>query len=168
MRHKPSIAVYAAVVASCLALAGAALAAAAPSRYVNARYGYAIDLPTGFGPVHEADNSDGGMSKAADGQSQLSLWGENLLLDPLSADVQGRIDSATQEGWEISYRKVTDRWASWSGERDGRIFYARALLLCHDDQAGFFQLEYPSEKRDEFDPVVNGLVKSFARTDCDQ
>src|SRR6478672_5248928 len=99
---------FAALVAL-LALAGAA---AAPARYINARYGYAVDLPAGFGPVREADNSDGGLSKSADGQSQLAVWGANLLLDPLSADVQGRIDSASQEGWEISYRKVTARWAS--------------------------------------------------------
>ena len=157
-----------AALAALLALAGAALAAAAPLHYVNVRYGYAVDIPAGFGPVREADNSDGGISRSADGQSQLAVWGANLLLDPLSTDVQGRIDSASQDGWEISYRKVTDRWASWSGERNGRIFYARAIILCHDDQAGFFQLEYPSEKSDEFDAVVKGLVKSFVKTDCPQ
>ena len=154
--------------AALLALAGAALAAAAPLHYVNVRYGYAVDLPSGFGRVREADNSDGGVSTSADRQSELRLWGANLLLDPLSTDVRGRIDSASQEGWEISYQKVNNRWASWSGERNGRIFYARAILLCHDDEAGFFKLEYPSEKRDEFDPVVNGLVKSFTRTECEQ
>jgi hypothetical protein len=132
------------------------------------RYGYAVDIPAGFGAVREADNSDGGVSTSTDKQSQLAVWGANLLLDPLSADVKGRIESATQEGWEVSYRKVTDRWASWSGERNDRIFYARAIILCHDDQAGFFQLEYPSEKRDEFDGIVKGLVRSFAMTDCPQ
>jgi hypothetical protein len=154
--------------AALLAIAGAALAAAAASHYVNARYGYAVDIPAGFGPVHEADNSDGGISKSLDGQSELRVWGANLLLDPLSSDVKGRIDSAGQEGWQITYRKVTDHWASWSGAREGRIFYARAILLCHDDQAGFFQIEYPDDKHDELDPVVKGLVKSFKSTDCVQ
>ena len=154
--------------AACLAIAGAALAAAAASHYVNVRYGYAVDIPAGFGPVREADNSDGGVSKSLDGQSVLRMWGANLLLDPLSTDVKGRIDSASQEGWQITYRKVNNRWASWSGEREGRIFYARAIILCHDDQAGFFQLEYPLDKRDELDPVVKGLVKSFKSTDCVQ
>src|SRR5262245_16365391 len=119
---------FLAALAAVLALAGAALAAKAPLHYVNDRYGYAVDIPAGFGPGREADNSDGGVSKSADRQSELKLWGANLLLDPLSTDVKGRIESATQEGWEISYRKVTDRWASWSGERNGRIFYARAIL----------------------------------------
>jgi hypothetical protein len=155
-----------ALLVATLALAGAALAASAPIHYVNDRYGYQLDLPDRFGPVHEADNSDGGVSRSDDGQSELSVWGANLLLDSLSGDVAQRIDAAQQEEWEISYRKVTSRWASWSGERNGRIFYSRAILLCHDDQAGFFQIEYPAERREEFDPVVSKLVKSLSKAGC--
>src|SRR5262245_46688328 len=103
---------FLAALAALLALAGGALAAAASSHYVNARYGYAVDVPAGFGRVREADNSDGGVSTSADRQSTLRLWGANLLLDPLSTDVQGRIEDAIEQGWQISYRKVTDRWAS--------------------------------------------------------
>ena len=149
-----------------LALAGAALAASNPIQYVNGRYGYQVDLPDGFGPVHEAANGDGGVSQSADGQSKLSVWGANLLLDPLSGDVAQRIELAEREEWAIGYRKVTNRSASWSGERNGRIFYARAILLCHSDQAGFFQIEYPAEQREEYDPVVSRLVKSFSKANC--
>lgn len=151
-----------------LALTGAAVAAGNPIHYVNDRYGYQLDLPDGFGPVREADNGDGGVSRSSDGQSQLSVWGANLLLDPLSGDVAQRIEGMQQEEWEITYRKVTGRWASWSGERNGRIFYSRAILLCHEDQAGYFQLEYPAERREEFDPVVSRLVKSLSKADCAQ
>jgi hypothetical protein len=149
-----------------IALVGAAFPAESWGRYINARYGYGVDIPAGFSPVHEADNGDGGVSRSADGQSQLSVWGANLLLDPLSTDVKSRIESAAGEGWKVSYKKVTDRWASWSGERDGRIFYARAIILCHDDQAGFFQLEYPAELREDFDAIVKRLVKGFKPTEC--
>jgi hypothetical protein len=162
------VAIRAVAIASFMALGGTAFAGPPSSHYVNGRYGYGVDIPAGFRPVQEADNSDGGVSRSVDGQSQLSLWGANLLLDPLSTDVKARIDSATEEGWEMSYVKVTNRWASWSGARNGRIFYARAIILCHDDQAGFFQLEYPSEKVDEFDPIVKALVKSFDKADCAQ
>ena len=163
-----SIYVCAVAVASLVALAGAAFAAGAAIHYVNVRYGYQLDLPDGFGPVREAVNADGGVSQAADGQSKISAWGGNLLLASLSGDVAGRIDSMQREEWQITYRKIAGRWAAWSGERDGRIFYARAILLCHDDQAGFLQIEYPAERREEFDPVVSKLVKSFSKTDCPQ
>jgi hypothetical protein len=149
-----------------IALATAALSAEAWGRYINARYGFGVDIPAGFSPVHEADNGDGGVSRSADRQSQLSVWGANLLLEPLSSDVRGRVESAMQEGWEVSYKKITNRWASWSGERSGRIFYARAILLCHDDQAGFFRIEYPAALREDFDAIVKRLAKGFKPTEC--
>ena len=49
------------------------------------------------------------------------------------------MQSAQDEGWTIAYQKVTGKRANWSGEKDGRIFYARAILLCHDDEAGYFR-----------------------------
>jgi hypothetical protein len=146
--------------------AGAGLSAEAWNRYVNARYGYGIDIPAGFSRISEAANGDGGVSRSADGKAELSVWGANLLLDTLRSDVEGRIQSASDDGWEIGYKKITQRWASWSGTRDGRIFYARAIALCADDQAGYFRIEYPEEQRDDFDAIVKRLVKGFARTDC--
>lgn len=147
-------------------LAGAAFAAGGWGRYLNARYGYGVDIPPGFSPVREAVNGDGGISRSKDGRSQLAVWGTNLLLDSLSDDVRGRIEGAGEEGWEISYRKVTSSAASWSGERDGRIFYARAVILCHDDQAGFFRIEYPAAEREAFDGVVKRLVRNFKPAEC--
>jgi hypothetical protein len=76
------------------------------------------------------------------------------------------MDSAVEEGWEVSYQKMTGQAASWSGERDGRIFYARGIILCHDDQAGFFRVEYPAAEREAFDPVVGRLVKNFKPAEC--
>ena len=157
------------LILSALALilfAGAGFSAETWNRYLNPRYGYGVDIPSGFSAMREADNGDGGTSRSADGQATLAVWGANLLLDTLPSDVQSRIRSAAEEGWQVSYEKITGRWASWSGEREERIFYAHAILLCHDDQAGYFQLEYPAERREEFNAVVERLVKGFTRTDC--
>ena len=150
--------------AACLA---GAFAAANKPHYVNVRYGYAIDLPEGFSAVREADNGDGGISHSADRKSALSLWGANLLLESFPSEVGTRIRDAQEEGWQVGYTKIKGKSASWSGSRDGRIFYARAILLCHDDQAGFFQLEYPEDAKDALDPVVRQLVRDFKATSCD-
>lgn len=147
-------------------LTGAGFSADDWKRYLNPRYGYGVDIPASFAAIREADNGDGGTSRSDDGQATLAVWGGNLLLDTLASDVQNRIQGAVAEEWEISYQKITNRWASWSGEREGRIFYARAILLCHDDEAGYFQLQYPVERRDEFDAIVKRLVKGFTRIDC--
>ena len=126
-------------IAACLAAASAAVGL----HYVNARYGYAIDLPPGFSAVREAGNGDGGTSRFDDGQAEIAVWGANLLIESLSSDVQSRIQSAQDEGWTIAYKKVTSKQANWSGEKDGRIFYARAILLCHDDEAGYLPSRIP-------------------------
>ena len=94
------------------------------------------------------------------------MWGANLLMKSLPSDVQSRMQSEQDEGWTIAYKKVTSKQASWSGEKGGRIFYARAILLCHDDEAGYFRLEYPEAARDAFDPVIRQLLKDFKRTEC--
>ena len=150
------------VAAACLASA----LAADGQHYVNAWYRYAIDLPSGFSAIAESGNGDGGFSYSADRKSKLAVWGVNALLDSFSSDVESRVQGAQDEGWEITYKKVGGKLASWSGQKEGRIFYARAILLC-DDGAGYFQLEYPEEAKDAFDLVVRNLVKSFKPTACD-
>ena len=139
--------------------------AAGGAHYVNVRYGYAIDLPPGFTPVAKPTTATAASAASADGQSEIAVWGANLLMESLSSDVQSRMQSAQDEGWTIAYRKVTSKRANWSGEKDGRIFYARAILLCHDDEAGYFRLEYPEAARDAFDPVITQLLKDFKPTE---
>jgi hypothetical protein len=150
-----------------LVAAGTALSADGWTRYLNPRFGYGIDIPSGFSAISESENSDGGTSRSADGEAELAVWGANLLVDTLPSDVQSRIHSSEDDGWQITYSKLTGKWASWSGARDGRIFYARAIQLCLDDQAGYFQLEYPASEREAFDPLVERMVKGFAHTSCE-
>lgn len=146
------------------ALLGAALVtgvqAADWSSYGNARFGYRIDIPPGFSAVRESDNSDGGISQGQDSLSQLAVWGSNVVEGSLAGDFRARIESAKSEGWNISYRRETPRWASWSGSVGGRIFYARAIKLC-DDQAAYFLIEYPKARKKSFDPVIVRLVRSL-------
>src|SRR4051812_47136010 len=90
--------------------------------YVNVWYRYAIDLPPGFSAVAESSNGDGGFSYSPDRKSKLAVWGANTVIDSFSSDIEDRIRSAQDDGWAIGYSKVTSKWASWSGTKDGRIF----------------------------------------------
>ncbi len=148
-----------------VALAGTTLAEEAWGRYVNEWYGYASDIPPGFSAVAEADNGDGGFSNSADGKSRLAVWGSTLI-EAFSADAASRLQSDIDEGWQVSYQRIGSKAASWSGERAGRIFYARAVVLCDVERTGHFRLEYPSEARDAFDAIVKRLVKNFKHTEC--
>ena len=145
-----------------LLLVGAALATAADgwSRYRNARFGYAVDVPPGFSDVAEADNSDGGISRSADGDATLSIWGAYLVDRDFPSDIAGRVGSDKDDGWSISYGRSRADSASWSGSKGSRIAYTRAVKGC-DDSTAFFRLEYDRSNRKAYDPVVSRLVKSL-------
>ncbi|MFI0843445.1 hypothetical protein [Mesorhizobium sp. IMUNJ 23232] len=80
----------------------------------------------------------------------------------MRAEVGERMRGDEADGWTLSYRRETVSGASWSGLRNGRILYARAIPLC-DGAAGYFRLEYPQASAKVFDVVVKGLVKGFAK-----
>ena len=152
-----------AILLACVCLAGAS--AAAGLHYVNVWYRYAIDLPPGFSAIEESGNGDGGFSFSADRKSKLAVWGSNALVDSFRSDIESRIRSAEDDGWTIGYSKITGQWASWSGQKAGRIFYARQIMVCGEGVAAF-ELEYPEAAKDAFDPVVQNLVKSL-KASCD-
>lgn len=137
-----------------------ASSALAWSSYGNGRFGYVIDVPTGFSAVQEADNGDGGVSTSADQKSLLTIWGSNLIDGGLSDAVKLRLEDLRADGWDLSYTRETPEWAGWSGTRQGRILYGRVITLC-DDQAAYFQIDYPQAEVEPYKPVVERLVKSF-------
>jgi hypothetical protein len=148
-------------------LAGTAWTADGWSRYHNVWYGYGVDIPAGFSEVEESGNGDDGFSHSSDGQSTLQVWGSLASLGPFETDVRERIESDTKDGWQITYQQVDSGWASWSGERNGRILYARLIGLCGDEARGGFRLEYLAAQRERFDPIVKRLVDSFKHKICE-
>ena len=154
------------LLAAAAVLAIASVASAADwLRYDNARYAYSIEVPPGFGPVEEAQNGDGGVTRSAGGNAELAVWGSMIIDDDFRSEVASRIASDMNDGWDISYDVRRETAASWSGTRNGRILYSRALSGC-DGTAGFFRLEMDASAKEAYDPVVTRLVKTFTRPGC--
>jgi len=148
-----------------LAAAGA-VAADGWSRYENPRYGYAVDIPPGFSRISEAENGDGGTSRAAGGRATLAVWGTGLLVDSFKGEAGGRVESAKLDGWEISLNKISSKSATWSGTREDRILYVHGRPGC-EGEAAYFQLEYDADVKEAFDPLIARMAKSFqAKSDC--
>jgi hypothetical protein len=144
----------------------AAALAADWSKYGNARYNYWIDVPPGFSKVNESDNGDGGTSASPDGRAELLVWGGYLLDRSFAAESKWRADQDRADGWNVSYQKQQPKWAVWSGSKDGRIFYERAILVCGGDAAAYFRLEYDESQAKAFDPIVARLTKSLRSGKC--
>lgn len=151
------------LIGAAIAAFSVSVSAASWGRYDNPRFAYAIDIPPGFSDVWEAENSDGGVSASADGRAELRAWGAYLVEGDFKSDVAERVRSETFEGWQISYDRRTPTSASWSGSKDGRVFYARAMMGC-DDAAIYFRLEYDRSQLKLYDAIVGRLVKSLHGT----
>lgn len=149
---------------ACLALSIPALAQAGVT-YGNARYGYFVEIPSGFSPVAESDNGDGGRATSADGNATLLVWGSLLTDRTFGHEVAWRADQDRAHGWDVTYQKEQRGWAVWSGANDGRIFYARAVPVCAGAVA-YFRVEYDKTRARAFDPVVSRLAKSLRAGKC--
>ena len=139
--------------------------AAAWTPYGNARYNYWIDVPPGFSAIEEAENGDGGTAKSPDGQAELAVWGGYLSDRDFPNEVKWRVGQEQADGWSVTYERHKAKWAVWSGSKDGRIFFERAIPVC-DGAAAYFRLEYDKAAQKAFDPIVARLSKSLRAGDC--
>jgi hypothetical protein len=132
--------------------------------YDNARFGYAIELPPEFGLAAYPDNGDGLTLAPADKSARLLVFGTNILNGDFSSEAKIRLGLAKDEGWQISYAKMTSRGAAFSGTRQDRIVYVRGVPLCNGG-AAFFQMDYPKADMHRYDAVVMRLVRSLRPTE---
>lgn len=132
-------------------------------RFASDRFGFALDVPPGFSVSFTSENGDGRVYHGAQGEHLLSVWGARLDDGGFLAEVEERMAQDADDGWDISYERLTRGWASYSGTLRANIRYVRAVRLC-DDRAAFFYLEYPSEDKLALDPVVVRLVRSMKQT----
>lgn len=128
--------------------------------YESPRFGFGIDIPPGFSLSHESANGDSRLYNTEGGRELLAVWGAYLEERDFSTGVTERIEQDAADGWNISYRRETPDWVSYSGTKEGQIRYVRAIRYCND-RAAFFSIDYDQQDKEAFDPVVLRLVRSF-------
>ncbi|WP_292139419.1 hypothetical protein [Mesorhizobium sp.] len=62
----------------------------------------------------------------------LAVWGARLGQASFRAEIEHRMVEDEKAGWKLTYRRVTPRWASYSGINNGQIRYVRAIAVCND------------------------------------
>jgi hypothetical protein len=147
-------------------LALPAAAAGAWQSYENARYGYSIDVPDGFTWGREADNGDGLTFTSPDGRQTLAVFGGMVTEADFESEIRAGLQLIREDGWALSYERVTPTWASFSGTRNGMIRYVRVIALCGGAQLASFYYEYPKALLKDADPVVEHLVRSLKASDA--
>jgi hypothetical protein len=138
----------------------AGVALAEPLTYRNARFGTTLTFPAEVfsQPMEPPANGDGMTWLSADGAS-LSAYASNnaLMLSP-----RAFADQASQGNgrFEVTYRRVADRWVVLSGYEDGEIFYYR-FEFGADDVIHSMLLRYPTALRERYDPLTGPLGRSL-------
>lgn len=140
------------------------LAAADWTRYVNPRFGAAVDIPAGFTVSGSpAVAGDGKVFRAGNGRATITVWGGPSRSGSFMDDIRARIGDEEAQGWAITYRSETPDWAAWGGTRGGHVFYAKSISICEGAQTANVRLDYPAMDVPGFDPIVNRLGQSLGQ-----
>ena len=141
-----------------------ALAAQDWHRYVNPRFGTAVDIPAEFtADGAPAVPGEGKRFRAANGRASITVWGGPSQSGDFLSEMRARIAGEEAEGWAITYRSETPDWASWSGSRAGHVFFAKALSTCQGTQTANVRLDYPAMDIARFDDIVTRLGQSLGQ-----
>jgi hypothetical protein len=155
-----------ALIVAILALAATALAAAGQGRdwttYRNERFGFSLRYPAG---IFQTERT----SESGDGQVFVGMRGHGrLLVGAFVNDDRHTVESyqsfvakRSYSGFDITYAARRQSWFVLSGEGNGSVFYEKVMFSCGGNVINSFVLTYPLDSKSEFDPIVEGIEKTF-------
>jgi hypothetical protein len=138
--------------------------------YRNDRFGFSLRYPV---DVFATERT----SEARDGEAFVGLeGGARLLVGAFVNDGQHTVESyrrfvakESYSGFDISYAPLRETWFVLSGEGKGKIFYEKVMFSCGGRVINSFVLVYPVQSERAFDPIVEGIEKTFRPgRDCER
>lgn len=134
-------------------------------KYVNGRFGYEISYPeTILLPQGESDNGDGQLFMTKEGDAGMTVYGRNSALnETLESNFQMEIKEKTKESPDkrVTYKRLKGNSYVVSGYYEEKIFYQKTMYIRDVDTFLSFYIEYPKTKKNNYDPVVSKISKSF-------
>ena len=134
--------------------------------YHNTRFGTTADVPPGWRAGPPPENNDGLIFTSPDGAARLIISGMLNIEDDLA--VAFKFYEMPEEGEVITYKHRAGNAITISGTKDGKIFYAKHLLSCHNQIWNSIYLEYPAARKAAFDALVAHVARSLEPGKGDQ
>jgi hypothetical protein len=153
-----------AALCSACALAWSPLMAADWWPYQNPRFGYSIELPPEFGLSSPTDHLDGLTLAPADQSAKLMVFASHRFRNDFGSEARIRLVAAKQDGWQVSFSKMSAQTFSYTGMRGNRIVYGRGVALCGGG-AAFFQMDYAKADMQRYDAVLMRLARRLHPTE---
>jgi hypothetical protein len=126
------------------------------------QFGFRFDVPPSFVLTQRSNQ---GAAFEGENSAFLAVWGARLGKASFRAEIEHRMVEDEKDGWKLTYRRVTPRWASYSGIKGGQIRYVRAIAICYD-RAALFTVNYSRAEKISYDPVVVRMVRSLKAEGC--
>lgn len=130
--------------------------------YRNERFGFSLRYPGDlFQPEKTSEAGDGQVFVSRDGAARLLVGALQNDGGQSPAAYQDYIARESYAGYRIDYRRLAGNWFVLSGEGGGKTFYEKVMFSCAGRLINSFAMVYPTDQRDTFDRVVEGMEKSF-------
>ena len=86
------------------------------------RFGFRFDVPSEYRLTdrYKDEEGDGALFLSPD-KDLLAVWGVNLEQQSFRQSIEDQIRQDEQDGWIFTYKRLTPKWAAYSGIRDGKI-----------------------------------------------
>ena len=125
--------------------------------------GFTFDVLPGFSLDHFAEDGQAATFLGPQ-EANLVVRGDHVSGGNFKQDVEALMADDVGHGWKLTYRRLTDSWASYSGVKDGMIRYVRAITTC-DDRVAVFVMDYRQSEKLGYDPdrSQNGEVPGLGR-----
>ena len=134
---------------------------AKPTVYVNPRYGFKIEIPSGFRPLPEAENGDG---QIFEGPARITVYGSNQVA---SETAQSTLALLVREcPGKVAYKARGQSWYVISWSDGGSVVYVKGLI--GKGCSNTLRVEYPKGLQKRLAPVVNRLEATFKPGDLSQ
>jgi hypothetical protein len=130
--------------------------------YVNQRFGFSLRYPANlFEPERKFEAGDGEVFAGIRGRGRLLVGA----LENSDRHTIGSYMNMTRQqsytGYNVNYAPRGGTWFVLSGENDRDVFYEKVMFSCSGRIINSFALVYPIESKREFDPIVEGIEKTF-------
>ncbi len=136
------------------------------TRYVNARYGYSVEIPSSLLLRSEGQNGDGRTYLSKDARTELLVYGSQELLDEngkptdsLSRGYRRWIAQARKKGPAPKVAKLGPNFFAASWREGRRLLFVRTIKLA--EGYATVEITYPIDRRSAVDAAVARTLASL-------
>ena len=130
--------------------------------YVNERFGFSLRYPANlFEPERRSEAGDGEVFAGIRGQGRLLVGALQNSDGYTVGSYMSMLRQQSYAGYNVDYAPRGATWFVLSGENDRDVFYEKVIFSCSGRIINSFALIYSIESKREFDPIVEGIEKTF-------